>query len=192
MSKQYVNKMVKAGVIPLHNKKIKPNEADKCLSDHKNPAYDAQREANEKLRDIDSVFHESNLPKDSIADFSEEEMKKYNKAIEDKLEALKDISTEEENASRPGKDSTASVWNTFKIMQQGLNYEIDRKVKERNLMPVSEFKAAAEIIISPLNQGLEHLAFEFKSKFPDVTDDKIQWLLNRTNQLKVDVQNVSV
>lgn len=192
MSKQYVNKMVKLGVIPLHNKKINPDEADRCLEEHKNPAYDAQREANEKTRDNDSVFHESNMPKESLADLSEDEMKAYNKSIEDKLAALENISTEEENASRPGKDSNASVWNTFKIMQQGLNYEIDRKVKERSLMPVTEFKAAAEIILSPMNQGLEDLAFSFKSKFPDVSDEKIQWLLDRTNELKVDVQNVSI
>ena len=192
MSKQYVNKLVKLGVIKLHNKKIKPDEADKAVEEYKDPARDAQREANEKNRDTESVFDENNLPKNSLADMSEVELKEYNKAIEEKMASLEDMSSEEENASRPKKDSKASVWNTFKIMQQGLNYEIDRKVKERSLMPVTEFKAAAEIILSPLNQGLEDLAFMFKSKFPEVEDEKIQWLLERTNQLKVDVQNVSV
>jgi hypothetical protein len=123
---------------------------------------------------------------------SKEEQRKYNADMAEKYKKLQEMSSDEENASRPDEGSSAADWNTFKIKQQGLNYEIDRKVKERSLMPVSEFKAAAEILLSPLNQGLEDLAFMFKSKFPEVDDEKIQWLLERTNQLKVDVQNVSV
>lgn len=192
MSKQYVNKLVKLGVIKLHNKKIKPDEADKAIKEYKDPTRDAQRDANSKTRSDDDLFADKNVPEDSLATMSDEERKKYNDDMAYKYSKLEEMSSEEENNSRPKHDSSSSEWNTFKIKQQGLNYEIDRKVKERNLMSLSDFKAAAEIIISPINYGLDNLAFELKAKFPQISDEAIQWIIERTNQIKVDVQNVSV
>ena len=198
MKKGYFSQLSSSGRIPTHAKTgstkkfFKYEEVVVALEGMKDPTRDPQREANAKTRDDDMLFSEKNIPEKSVATMSDNEKKKYDKDIADKLAELEDISSPEENVTRPQDDSSAAEWNVFKIKQQGLNYEIDRKVKERRLMPVSEFKAAAEILLSPLNQGLEDLGFMFKSKFPDVSDDKIQWLLDRTNQLKVDVQNVSI
>lgn len=198
MSKSYFSQLKKSGVIKTHynpSSKTKIHvyeEVRGSLKDAKDPSRDAQREANEKLREKDNIFEDKNLPKNSIATMSDVDRVKYEKDMAEKYTKLQEMSSEEENKNRPSIDSSSAEWNTFKIMQQGLNYEIDRKVKERGLMPISDFKAVAEILISPLNQGLEHVAFELKSKFPNVSDDVIQWLLDRTNQLKVDVQNVSI
>lgn len=192
MSKQYVNKMVKLGVIPLHDKKIKPDEADKCLENHATLSYDAQREANAKRRDEDMLFSEKNIPEESVANMSDDEKKKRDQELVATFKKLEDESTKEENDTRPGVGATGAEWNIFKTQQQALNYELDRKVKEGTLMYLDDFKATAEVLLGPLNQGLDNLAFNFKAQFPDIPDEAIQWLLGRTNQLKVDAQNVSL
>lgn len=168
------------------------DEVFNALKDMKDPTRDPQREANRRTHEDDDLFDDKNIPEKSLATLSDAERTKYYADIASKYEQLEMMSSDEENQSRPTKDSSATVWNTFKIMQQGLNYEIDRKVKERNLMPLSDFKAAAEILLSPLNHGLDNLPFELKSNFPTASEEIIKWLMDRTNQLKVDVQNVSV
>jgi len=123
---------------------------------------------------------------------SEDDREKHNAALAETMKRLQEESSDAENNSRPGLDADAKEWNTFKIKQQGLNYEIDRKVKEKQLMYIDEFKATLEIVLGPLNQSLDDFAFNLKSQFPDISDEAIQWVLNRTNQIKVDVQNVSI
>ena len=179
------------GVIPLHGKKINPSEANECIKNHEDPTRDSQREANSRLRD-DTLFDDRNIPSNSWATMSEDDMKKHDAAIAEMMKSLQEESSDAENNSRPGLDANAKEWNTFKIKQQGLNYEIDRKVKEKQLMYIDEFKATLEIVLGPLNQSLDDFAFDLKSQFPDILDEVILWVLNRTNQMKVDVQNVSV
>lgn len=197
MKKGYFSQLVSSGKIPFHDKPnstkkfFKYEEVVKALDNIKDPTRDSQREANSKKRD-DGIFEESVIPYKSLATMSEEEKKKYNDSLAETMQKLKDMSSEEENNDRPGAGASGQDWNTFKTKQQALNYELDRKMKEGNLMYLDDFKATAEILLGPLNQGLDDLAFNFKSQFPDISDDSIQWLLNRTNQLKVDVQNVSI
>jgi len=199
MKKGYFSQLVSAGKIPHHKKSGKKSkqfkyvEVVKALEAIKDPTRDAQREANHtKRKDDVGLLDENIMPKHSLANESDEDKKKRQDEMAQKFKEVEEMSSKEENAERPKGDSSPLEWNTFKVMQQGLNYEIDRKVKQRSLMPISDFKAAAEVLLSPLNQGLEDLAFKFKSKFPDVSDDKIEWLLDLTNKLKVDVQNVVV
>ena len=191
MSKQYINKLVRLNVIVLEGRKVNVVQADKAIAEQQDPTRDAQRDANSKKRD-GGVFDEAVIPKESLATMSDEQKKKYNEELAQTMQKLQDVSTEEENLNRPALDAGSKEWNTFKIMQQGLNYEIDRKVKEGTLMYLDDFKATLEIVLGPMNQSLDDLAFNCKSQFPDVGDEVIQWLLNRTNQMKVDVQNVSI
>ncbi len=169
-----------------------------AVKKNKNDVYEPQSKANDKKRnenqkkEDEGMFHKSVQPEHSVATMSEEDKKKYDANILATIEKLKDMSSEEENDDRPGTGATGQDWNTFKTKQQALNYELDRKLKEGDLMYLDDFKATSEILLGPLNQGLDDLAFSFKSQFPDITDEVIQWLLKRTNQLKVDVQNVSL
>ncbi len=196
IGKVYFSQLKTSGKIPHHynpssKRKIYIyDEVFHALKDIRDPTRDPQREANSKTRNNDDLFDENNIPDNSLATMSPEEKKKYNEDMADKLKKLEEMSSAEENASRPKVDSKASEWNTFKIMQQGLNYEIDRKVKERGLISISDAKAAIEIVFSPINHGLDNIPFELKSKFPTVSDEVIQWLLDRNNQIKIDVQNI--
>ena len=198
IGKGYFSQLKKNGKIPhKYNPSSKRkiyiyDEVFSALKDMKDPTRDPQREANRRARENDDLFDDKNIPEESLATMNEEERKKYTADMASKYKKLESMSNEEENATRPTESSGAAEWNTFKIKQQGLNYEIDRKVKERSLMSLSEFKAVLEVVLSPLNHGLDNLAFELKAKFPDVSDEIIHWVLERTNQFKIDVQNVPV
>ncbi len=197
MKKGYFSQLHTAGKVPSHSKPnskkdfYKYEEVVTALEEIKDPTKDAQREANVKKRD-DGIFDKSVQPEHSLATMSPEEKKKHDDDLAATMQKLKDMSSEEENDDRPGTGASGQDWNTFKTKQQALNYELDRKLKEGDLMYLDDFKATSEILLGPLNQGLDDLAFNFKSQFPDITDEVIQWLLKRTNQLKVDVQNVSL
>ena len=169
-----------------------------AVKKNKNHAYESQSKANDKKRkekqvEVDNgIFNKSLEPQNSVATMSDEEKKKRDEELAATFKKLEEKSSEEENETRPGADASGQDWNVFKTKQQALNYELDRKMKEATLMHLDDFKSAAEILIAPLNQGLSDFAFQFKAQFPNVSDDAIQWILKRTNQLKVDVQNVSV
>ena len=189
MSKQYVNKMVKAGVIPLHDKKIDPTEADQCLADHADPSYDAQREANNKAREKESLFHDDNVPEESLATMSPDELKKYNEDMEKKLAALGHTAGDEGIKDIPKLVGSAAEWNVFKIKEMGLLTALKRKEKARMLIPVDEAKAVIERFLSPVNQKMNDLPFTLKSQFPQIDDEVIEWLLDHINSIKLDVQN---
>ena len=197
IKKAYFSQLVSQGKIPFHHKPsstkkfFKYVEVSAALESIKDPTREPQRQVHSKKRDA-GVFDEMVIPKNSLATMTDDERKKHSEELQRTVSKLKDISSDEENSTRPDMDAPASEWNTFKVMQQGLNYELDRKVKEKRLMYVDDFKATVELMIGPLNQGLDDLAFNLKSQYPNTPDEVIQWLLDRANQLKVDVQNVSV
>lgn len=92
-SHNYVNKLVKQGVIPTHNGKILPDEAKKAIEEHKDPSRDAQRAANEKRRKEPDLFAPEMRPEKSIADLTPEERKEYEKKLQEekkKIEQLKE------------------------------------------------------------------------------------------------------
>ena len=213
--KAYFSRLHSSGKIPSHpnptskRKLYLYDEVKQAVIDMRSPSRDADREKNEEKREAKkereqkgvkkeqnascpTLLDENMLPKDSWATMSEEEKKKRHDEMQETMNKLKSMSSEEDNLNRPTVDASAGEWNTFKIMQQGLNYEIDRKVKEKRLIYLDDFKAVAEILLSPLNQSLDDLPFSLKSRFPDVADDVIEYLLSKTNSMKVDVQNVSV
>ncbi len=204
MKKGYFSQLVSAGKIPHHSKQGSPKdfyifeEVVIALENKKDHSCADQVEANKKKRgeeqkkDDNGLLDKSVEPQNSVATMSEAEKKKRDEELAATFRRLEDKSTEEENDTRPGVDASGADWNVFKTKQQALNYELDRKLKEGSLLYLDDFKAAAEVLLSPLNQGLEDMAFKFKAKFPDVSDEKIEWLLDSTNKLKVDVQNVVV
>jgi len=211
--KGYFSRLLKQGRIPSHKNPSSKRkifiyeEVKNALLEMRDPTRDVQRKLNkvkrddkkkvvenkkEVIKECATLMDEENIPKDSWATMSDEEKKRRDASILEAMEKAKEMSSEAENNARPDLDAGSSEWNTFKIMQQGLNYEIDRKIKEGRLMYLDDFKAVSEVILSPLNQSLDDLAFNFKAQFPDVADDAIAWLLDKTNSMKVDVQNVSV
>ena len=89
LSHTRINKLVRVGVIPLHEGKIKLEEGKRAMKENEDPSRDAQREANAKRRKSVGVFAEENLPKHSVADMTEEEKAEYDKQLADEHEKLK-------------------------------------------------------------------------------------------------------
>ena len=198
MKKGYFSQIVSQGKIPFHSKPSSPkqffkyDEVVKALENIKDPSREPQRVANSKKRDDNNMFSKKNEPKNSLATMSEDERAKYDESLAATFRRLEEMSDAVDNNDRPPVGAGGLEWNVFKTKQQALNYELDRKMKESTLMYIDDFKATLEIVQGPLNQSLDDLAFKFKSQFPDVSDDAIQWILNQTNQMKVDVQNVFI
>jgi len=86
-SHAYINKLVRQGVIPVYDKKIKVDEAKEILEKMKDPARDPQREANERRRKHD--LFEAAQGYESLADMSEEERKRYEEEQKAKEEERK-------------------------------------------------------------------------------------------------------
>ena len=75
-SRQYINKLVKNGVIPSYDKKrVKPEEAKQKIQEHEDPSRDSQRKTNADNRSHNSdLFSDENLPQSSLADLSDDEL----------------------------------------------------------------------------------------------------------------------
>ena len=191
MSKQYVNKLVRLGVIILENRKVNVSQADVAIEDHKDPSRDAQREANAEVRGDDALFAPENMPENSLATMSEDERKKYNEDIFSKLNDLQDEAEKEGIKDMPDLEGSGKDWNTYKIKEQGLTYAIKRKQLARELISISEAKGVLEIFLTPMSQAMEDLPYKLKAKFPDIENSAIEWLIDYTNSVKEETQNVS-
>lgn len=89
-SRQYINKLVKKGIIPTYeNKKVRADEAKKIIEDLKDPRRDAQRDANATRRKSSDLFSVSGSYA-SVADMSEEEKAEELERKRIELQKLKD------------------------------------------------------------------------------------------------------
>lgn len=184
MSKQYVNKMVKLGVIVLVEKKVNPTQADQALKEYRDPARDPQREANAEKRSGDTLFDDANVPEKSLATMSQEERAKYDEELQASLSKLKDKATTMNIDDLPDLEGSAKEWNTYKIKEQGLTYALKRRQLEGELITVDDSKAAFETLLAPLNKYLDDLGNSIKNHFPDVDDEVIDWVSCETNRQK--------
>lgn len=191
MSKQYVNKLVKRGVIILENRKVNVAQADKAIEEHKDPTRDAQREANAEARCDDTLFDENNVPENSLATMSDEERERYDNDLKSKLSELQNEAEKQGIEDMPDLEGSAKDWNTYKIKEQGLTYAIKRKQLSRELISISEAKGVIEVFLTPLSQAMEDLPYKLKAKFPNVENDAIEWLIEYANRVKAESQNVT-
>lgn len=191
MSKQYVNKMVKRGVIILENRKVNPSQADKALAENKDPSRDPQREANAENRSGDTLFDEENIPDDSLATMSPEERAKYDADLKENLSKLKDQANNLNIDDLPDLEGSAKEWNTYKIKEQGLTYALKRRQLEGELITVDDAKAAFETLLAPLNKYLDDLGNSIKNHFPDVDDEVVDWVSGEINRQKELLQEYS-
>jgi len=191
MSKQYVNKLVRLGVIILEGRKVNVSQADKAIEEHKDPTRDAQREANADARVDDTLFAPRNIPESSIATMSDEDRKKYDEDLRVKLNNLQSEAEKQGIDDLPDLEGSAKEWNTYKIKEQGLTYAIKRKQLARELISISEAKGVLEIFLTPLSQAMEDLPYKLKAKFPDIENSAIEWLIDYTNSVKEETQNAT-
>jgi len=191
MSKQYVNKMVKLGVIVLVEKKVNPTQADQALKEYRDPARDPQREANAEKRSGDTLFDDGNVPEKSLATMSQEERAKYDEELQASLSKLKDKATTMNIDDLPDLEGSAKEWNTYKIKEQGLTYALKRRQLEGELITVDDAKAAFETLLAPLNKYLDDLGNSIKNHFPDVDDEVIDWVSGEINRQKELLQGYS-
>ena len=153
----YVNKMVQVGVIELFGpkKKIDPVHADAALEAAKDPSKDAQREANERRRqekqNDPSIFDERVLPKESLADLSEEERISRAEALRKQREEVErlreEVAATGENV--PDVDFSKLTQNGVKIIKEyylGKLAELDYKKKSGDLIDKEEVvREASEV-----------------------------------------------
>lgn len=191
MSKQYVNKMVKLGVIVLVEKKVNPAQADQALKEYRDPARDPQREANAEKRSGDTLFDDGNVPEKSLATMSQEERAKYDEELQASLSKLKDKATTMNIDDLPDLEGSAKEWNTYKIKEQGLTYALKRRQLEGELITVDDAKAAFETLLAPLNKYLDDLGNSIKNHFPDVDDEVVDWVSGEINRQKELLQEYS-
>jgi len=191
MSKQYVNKLVKLGVIILENRKVNVSQADQAIEEYKDPTRDAQRETNAEARGDDALFAPENIPENSIATMSEEERQKHDEDLKAKLNDLQSEAKKQGIDDIPDLEGSAKEWNTYKIKEQGLTYAIKRKQLSRELISISEAKGVLEIFLTPLSMAMEDLPYKLKAKFPDIENSAIEWLIDYTNSVKEETQNAA-
>lgn len=74
-SRQYINKLVDKGIIPIYDKKrVDMDEAERLMIEHEDPRRDAQREANAEKRKPSDLLSSAGTY-ESEADMSDEERK---------------------------------------------------------------------------------------------------------------------
>jgi len=142
-SKQYVNKLVKDGVIVLQERKVSKSQADTAINNIKDPSRDAQREANEKRRD--SLFTDDNLPENSMADMSEDEKREYNNRLFEEQEKLKQAKESAISAGvNIGKEAMPTSLNKVKIFRElymGKIAQLDFKKKSGEVVDKSDVES---------------------------------------------------
>jgi len=191
MSKQYVNKLVKLGVIVLEGKKVNVAKADIALAEHRDPTRDAQRDANAEARGGDALFDEQNIPEHSLATMNDDERKKYDDELQSKLSGLESEAQLHGIEDMPSLNGSSKEWNTYKIKEQGLTYAIKRKQLSRELISISEAKGILEVFLNPISQAMEDLPYKLKAKFPNIDNGAIEWMIEYANNVKAETQNAS-
>ena len=157
-SHTYINKLVKQGVIPTYQGKIKKDEAIKILEEHKDPSRDAQREANEKRRNTDLFSME--VKYGTIADLSEEERKEYEKKLREEQERAEKVLEEAKKEGIEIGGELSDLLGTMNLNEAKTISEIlTAKLKE-----IQYKKEKSELI---LKEEVEREAFEVGRRVRD-------------------------
>lgn len=139
-SHTYIGKLVRKGVIELIDGKINVERAKLAIEEHKDPTRDAQREANQKRREMPSLMSVAgSYP--SVADMSDDEKKEYEQEKEElkKLmqESGEDISDEDVESFEGMKPMAIRL---FKEYYQGKLSKLDFQRKSGELISIDEVK----------------------------------------------------
>lgn len=142
LSHTRINKLVKDGVIPLHNGKISLDEGRRLMEENKDPSRDAQREANAERRKQVGVFAEENLPEHSLADMTDDERAEYNRQLFDEQNKLKAVQEEAKAAGVDvGMEKAPGSLNKVKIFRElymGKIAQLDFKKKSGEVVDKSD------------------------------------------------------
>ena len=125
-SRQYVNKLTQAGVIPTYDKKrVKPDEARARIKEHEDPSRDAQRAANKENRQED-LFSEQNLPVASMADMSDQEKSESTQEHLAALKEAKDLLDQSEGLDLDidGTDLKDMKLTDIRKLSEYINYQL--------------------------------------------------------------------
>ncbi len=137
ITRQYVSKLVNIGEFPNENKKIPYASCKKKLEEKKNnPEREAQREANRlKKQGNIGLFNETNVPSESLADMSEEEIEDFYKAKEE----IKNLSSDIDSSLKDNAIENMSFNDIkkFKEYFQGLKAKLDYE-RESELLILKE------------------------------------------------------
>jgi len=157
-SRQYINKLVKQGVIPSYERgQVKYDEAKRALENHQVPYRQRQREKNkaERLKKMVPSMFDVDLGYESVADMSEEEKRARS------IETLRKLRDE---AVASGVDVVRSVEDIEKLDAKELNrliLEQDLRLKkakadeaEGKVLPVETVKNAIFEATRILRDGL--------------------------------------
>lgn len=157
-SRQYINKLVHKGIIPIYeNKKVRVDEAERLIAEHSDPRRDAQREANAEKRN-NNLFDVAGTY-DSVADMSEDEKKEVEKKQRELRELVKvaqNMGVDADDVSDDLKKLNIKELNAA-IMKQNLRIqtikanEAEKNVVSIEFMEKSIFEAARVIRDGLLN-----------------------------------------
>ena len=174
-----INKLVLAGTIPLHNKKILVSEADAILEEMKeNHSMDAQRDANAKRRSKSKItLEDASGDYESIADMTDEERSEYDRQLSDERAAL---ATAQEKAREAGADvgmekmpSSLNKVKIFKELYQGKLAQLDFKKKSGELLEANDVKNDAFEMGRLIRDNLLNFPHKMSLRIAGVADPKI-------------------
>lgn len=172
-SRQYVNKLVKRGVIPTHDKKrVDPVEAEQCIKDHEDPRRDAQREANEARRSGADLFSEDWGYPGMTEEQKEEERKRLIEQLERKKEEARSVGVKDGGAEDVEKMSVADL--NLAILKQDLRIKTaTANEKERLSVPVEIVKRDMFSAARVIRDGLLGIPARMSSRIAVETDPHI-------------------
>lgn len=198
-SHTYIGKLVKAGVIELVDGRVDVEKAKAAIEAHKDPARDAQREANEQRRSGNDLFSSAGTYA-SVADMTDEERERLRREQEEARRMAEELRSKNVDLPVSGDGDFSSMSlsevKTFKEFFQGKISELEYKRKSGELISVEDarreneqvliaFRSRAMAIptkIAPLMIGIETIA-EAKS----ILDDAMYELLMELSRLDANV-----
>lgn len=182
MSVGYVNKMVQQGVIPLHGPKrqIDPEEAKAALAAAADPTRDAQRQANAKRRaekKEPSIFSEEVLPRESLADMTDEEKAEYYRKLDEEKKALDKLKQQAEAAGVDDLsiDTAGASLNEVKVFKElylGKMAQLEYRRKSGELLDRTEVSREAHEAAAAVKSALMAMPHRLASRFAVMNDPR--------------------
>ncbi|WP_416768511.1 hypothetical protein ACM66T_10170 [Sulfurimonas sp. ST-25] len=196
-SKSYFSQMVADGKIRYHHKPPSPKkffkyeEVKQDINDSKDPTRDAQREANAKARVDDNDLFNQEIKYKTLGTMSSDELEEYRRTLqeaEDAKQAALAAGVPDENEQdneHPGSSIAANKADKEYWLGQKAKLEVEKM--RRELIPISDAKAAVEFIFAPVNTRLDEIPHKMRAYFNDMTEEQYSWLIDHINGIKKDI-----